>query len=313
MSKTITDAFEPYIGTKEYNGIVRDIQVWFYGTLLKQSWCATSVSYFANQIGILDQLGGKNENVYRMMIATEKAFKAGHGGAFYYAKNIPKGGVLRRGTVIFMLHSGTKMTETSSKHVTTAYEPFAYKGTGTFKALGGNQSDAIRVSEYAQKEIYAVFIPDYGDEGKTTEPQKTDSEGEHPTLKRGDKGDEVKTLQSSLNHLGYKDYAGKALAVDGSFGKRTLSALKSFQEDNGLEADGICGPVTWGKIIELGKACKLVTPTTDVYVREYPNKYSAKVGVLRVGSDPVVATRELDGWTFTSAGGWSKSEYLKTV
>ena len=51
MTKTITDAFEPYIGTVEYNGIVKTIQEWFYGDLVKASWCATSCSFFADQVG----------------------------------------------------------------------------------------------------------------------------------------------------------------------------------------------------------------------------------------------------------------------
>ncbi|MBR6795824.1 MAG: peptidoglycan-binding protein, partial [Clostridia bacterium] len=35
------------------------------------------------------------------------------------------------------------------------------------------------------------------------------------------------------------------LEVDGVFGKRTLASVKEFQRLQGLETDGIVGPITW--------------------------------------------------------------------
>ena len=162
--KTVTDEFEKYIGVKEYDGIVAVIQEWFYGYLYKGAWCASSESYFFNKLGILDQLGGKNENVYEMMEACRKASARTGVGRFRYQVEIGKGETIKRGTVIFNLNSGTHMTPDSSKHVTNAYEDFTYKGEGNFKALGGNQSDMIKVSQYSQKKIYAIYEPDYKDE-----------------------------------------------------------------------------------------------------------------------------------------------------
>lgn len=57
------------------------------------------------------------------------------------------------------------------------------------------------------------------------------------TLFRGDKGNAVKELQQALNDAGYD--CGKA---DGSFGPNTEKAVKEFQEDQGMEADGIGYP-----------------------------------------------------------------------
>ena len=53
-------------------------------------------------------------------------------------------------------------------------------------------------------------------------------------LKKGSKGESVKTLQEFLK-----------VAVDGNFGPKTESAVKSYQKKNGLVADGIVGPKTW--------------------------------------------------------------------
>ncbi len=57
--------------------------------------------------------------------------------------------------------------------------------------------------------------------------------------KYGSRGEEVRRIQSKLRELGY--YSG---AVDGIFGTRTQSAVKSFQRNCGLTADGIAGPKT---------------------------------------------------------------------
>ena len=63
-----------------------------------------------------------------------------------------------------------------------------------------------------------------------------------PTIKRGSKGDKVRSLQKFLNWYGnYK------LAVDGKCGPKTTAAIKSFQSKNGLTADGIYGPKTADK------------------------------------------------------------------
>lgn len=58
------------------------------------------------------------------------------------------------------------------------------------------------------------------------------------TLGKGCKGEEVKWLQYELVESGYK------IAIDGSFGSKTLAALKSFQQSAKLVVDGKCGPKT---------------------------------------------------------------------
>lgn len=55
----------------------------------------------------------------------------------------------------------------------------------------------------------------------------------------GSTGEAVKQIQTALKNKGY--YTGK---VDGIFGKLTTAAVKSFQRDNGLTADGVVGPAT---------------------------------------------------------------------
>jgi hypothetical protein len=72
-----------------------------------------------------------------------------------------------------------------------------------------------------------------------TAPAVTSTVSEDVTLKSGDSGDEVKRLQEALAALGYD--VGEA---DGVFGAATEEAVKQFQADSGIEADGVAGPQT---------------------------------------------------------------------
>lgn len=63
------------------------------------------------------------------------------------------------------------------------------------------------------------------------------------TVKKGSSGDAVKQLQEWLNQLGYD--CGRP---DGIFGTQTEFAVKKFQVNHGLKADGIVGALTWNEI-----------------------------------------------------------------
>lgn len=60
-----------------------------------------------------------------------------------------------------------------------------------------------------------------------------------PILRNGSKGDPVRELQNLL----------RGLTVDGIFGPRTEAAVREFQRQAGIAADGIVGPITWGKLL----------------------------------------------------------------
>ena len=57
--------------------------------------------------------------------------------------------------------------------------------------------------------------------------------------KYGSRGQEVRTIQDKLKRWGY--YIGN---VDGIYGSLTVSAVKRFQQKNGLKVDGIAGTQT---------------------------------------------------------------------
>jgi len=56
-------------------------------------------------------------------------------------------------------------------------------------------------------------------------------------LRKGDRGESVKLLQSTLG-----------IPADGQFGPQTQLAVRDFQSRHGLTVDGIVGPATWKKL-----------------------------------------------------------------
>ena len=66
------------------------------------------------------------------------------------------------------------------------------------------------------------------------------------TLKKGSYSSQVRSLQLKLIELGY--LSGEA---DGAFGEGTEIALKKFQSDHGLSADGVASPEFMEKLMNL--------------------------------------------------------------
>lgn len=65
------------------------------------------------------------------------------------------------------------------------------------------------------------------------------------TLRKGDSGSLVQTLQNGLIEAGY-DVGTKG--ADGHFGTATQSAVRKFQTEHNLNPDGIVGPLTWAAL-----------------------------------------------------------------
>ncbi|MFB7454679.1 peptidoglycan-binding protein [Streptomyces sp. NPDC056194] len=78
-----------------------------------------------------------------------------------------------------------------------------------------------------------------------TPAQPTGFRGVWPVLKTGSRGTDVKTVQHLLAARGH------AVTADGTYGKKTAAAVRSFQTHAGLRADGAVGPKTWAKLTAL--------------------------------------------------------------
>lgn len=100
-------------------------------------------------------------------------------------------------------------------------------------------------------------------------------------FQEGDWGQEVAQIQTQLGTLGYN--AGEA---DGDFGAATTAAVKAFQQDRGLAADGVIGAATYQAI--MGRAIPISRGSSTATVRRLIQTAMRYVGVPYVfgGTSP---------------------------
>jgi len=79
-------------------------------------------------------------------------------------------------------------------------------------------------------------------------------------LRVGSTGASVRIVQEHINTISGRLGIGQ-LTTDGIFGPRTQAAIIAFQQQFGLAADGVVGPLTWAKLMEV---------TTQVTLPDYP-------------------------------------------
>jgi cell wall-associated NlpC family hydrolase len=94
--------------------------------------------------------------------------------------------------------------------------------------------------------------------GLGTDAQAALSYGD-PLLRVGSKGEQVTVLQEDLRLLGYFHYPTNT----GYYGTITEAAVKSFQRENGLTADGIVGPKT-GQLLQQEAAKERAYPARGI-------------------------------------------------
>ncbi|MGL5352384.1 MAG: peptidoglycan-binding domain-containing protein, partial [Clostridium sp.] len=100
------------------------------------------------------------------------------------------------------------------------------------------------------KKLYEIY--------KTIEPFLFPPEETKPKypgyiIREGDRGDNVKTIQTWLSKISTKYPNIPAVSVDGIFGSKTKDAIIQFQKTFGLSPDGLVGSLTWDKLYEIYK------------------------------------------------------------
>ena len=144
-------------------------------------------------------------------------------------------------------------------------------------------------------------------------------------LHHGCEGQDVKLMQEMLVKLGY-DLG--SWGCDGDFGDCTELALRAFQQDAKLDADGECGPAT---LVALEKAvdalqdtggnggedsCKTVKIVGgDCYIRTAPNTDGKKLGVAHRGDELSYGGQVSEaGWLlvqYKSQNAWVSGKYTR--
>lgn len=116
-----------------------------------------------------------------------------------------------------------------------------------------------------------------------------------PQVGLGSTGSAVKTLQQALNAKG----ANPKLAVDGSFGPKTLDAVLDFQRANGLDPDGIVGQLTWTQLLRTGSEAAM--PPTVKYGSRGANVEKLQRLLNAKGARPALAVDGIFGTLTLSA------------
>jgi peptidoglycan hydrolase-like protein with peptidoglycan-binding domain len=98
-------------------------------------------------------------------------------------------------------------------------------------------------------------------------------------LKIGSSGDDVKAMQSCLGAISRVYPSIPELSADGQFGSGTAAAVKEFQSLFGLSADGVIGPSTWEKIIEI---CSTLPSASAPQYPGYAQKSGSSGDAVRI-------------------------------
>ena len=176
---------------------------------------------------------------------------------------------------------------------------------------------------YARNPGYWGWMTKYFDYENAGENTPSDTTTDYPMLRNGDENEYVKMLQNELIELGYD--LGK-WGADGDFGDCTEIAVKKFQKDNGLEVDGIVGPITWEYIAKMmaEKAKPVEDPKYvlieggNCYVRTLPNVTGEAIGVA-MHDEKYPFAGEIDEETkwlkikFKDKEGWVSCKYGRLV
>lgn len=154
------------------------------------------------------------------------------GGSIYHGSNtIWRKYCTRQGT----LDTGTEIKPGTAVFLTTGNDRHhigLYVGDDTVIEAKGTRYGVVTSKLSHWDEWGELKGVDYDE--ATTETAVT-------LLQKGSKGDAVKTLQQNLLMLGY---TLPRYGADGSFGSETVTAVKRFQQDHGISADGIVGEMT---------------------------------------------------------------------
>lgn len=100
-----------------------------------------------------------------------------------------------------------------------------------------NVSDRVNAATSIEKQLKA-YTPVVKEKTKPTQwPPRM--------LCKGMTGIDVMVLQSILSARGFT-----VLTCNGVFDESTEKALRKFQEENDLDVDGVCGPMSWGALLK---------------------------------------------------------------
>ena len=157
---------------------------------------------------------------------------------------------------------------------TMAHTGLGYKGEAV-ECSAGVQHSAKRKDKWthwavpACVEVCGIGDAAYYERGKEQEPVPVPAQAvpapavkTRPTIRKGNRNVYVRECQTMLQGLGY---SLGICGIDGDFGTATETAVKQFQKDHGLAADGVVGVKTWGELVKSVDSIS-VKPQEESYI-----------------------------------------------
>lgn len=216
-----------YLGYREGRNNDNIFGDW-YG-IPNQPWCAMFVSYCMNKAGVLPNV-------------VKKFASCSIGWNWFRSKGQTRnrGYIPQKGDIIFFDWEPEKGDGIDHVGIVNNVNgEYIY-------TLEGNHDDQVNIYKYHINDarIYGYAVPDYTGE-EIIENNPSESYTNKPLVYKGKTGETVKYIQNKLINKGY--FLGRT-GADGIFGFQTEKAVRQFQIDSNLSADGIIGPLTWEKL-----------------------------------------------------------------
>lgn len=146
---------------------------------------------------------------------------------------------VRKTYCVWVAHYGVSQTTYSGD-----YDIHQYSDQGRVNGISGYVDLNHCYVDYGviKEKGYNGYKPTSGipDEGKLKVTLKT--------VRKGDSGDFAELAQVLLKIHGHE--CGKT-GADGKYGPDSEAAAKAFQKQNSLEPDGIIGPLTWSRLLDI--------------------------------------------------------------
>lgn len=312
------DDFVKNAGTKNYTKFNRDyLKFGGPGGAQPMEWCGAFVSCcFVYAYGV--------ETAKKLLCGNLHCYTPNGAKFFKNKKRYIKRGAGRpqAGDVVFFYstakgrigHVGIVEKVTSSRVYTIEGNT---SGASSLVTNGGG----VKRKNYALTSTYidGYGRPDYANTNTTDDEVYETDLGER-ILKNGMEGEDVKQMQQHLLTLGYS--IGR-WGADGDFGDATEMAVKTFQRDNGCDADGEYGPITHAAMLKALKNAQkpAEAPRTvsivggNCYIRSAPNTSGKALGVAHEGDKLSYGGQTSEnGWhlvAYKNQNGWVSGKYSK--
>ena len=210
------------------------------------------------------------------------------------------------GAAVFWGNSASKIT-----HVAYLDEPVeAGKPEGDWWIIEarGVTYGVVRTKLLTREPNFWGWMTKYFNYDNAAVPEVKEYKLGERTLQKGDKGNDVKELQTLLTSLGY------SLEIDGDFGSNTKSKLSAFQKDNGLSATGVLDEKTYKKLLE-PKATEGGYKVTgsSVYLWDNHPSYGGKKSII-VKKNDILGEPEFEDYVPIIHNGtlkWINKKYIE--